>query len=190
MVRGGIPIPFMKINAASGPRLRFNLGRSILAKPPNRKRALEYLAASGAVPNSVIERDGMCSTIRAGRDGLSAQWWLDRQKAVPIARAARRFAGANPDLQRPRRQAASWARSRSFPQGRCEAGPTADRTRLVHRGSLQALGDQAAGQVRARAGLDVSDLSEPICPVLDGNRKSSTKGQTVANDPFRTFLAN
>jgi len=28
LVRGGIPIPFMKINAASGPRLRFNLGRS------------------------------------------------------------------------------------------------------------------------------------------------------------------
>jgi hypothetical protein len=45
----------------------------------------------------VIERDGMCS-IRAGGDGLSAQWWIGRQNAVPIARAARRFAGANPDL--------------------------------------------------------------------------------------------
>jgi hypothetical protein len=38
----------------------------ILAKPPNRKRALEYLAALGAVPISISERDGMCSTIRAG----------------------------------------------------------------------------------------------------------------------------
>jgi hypothetical protein len=34
----------------------------------------------------------MCS-IRTGRDGSSAQWCDDRQKAVPIARAARRFAG-------------------------------------------------------------------------------------------------
>jgi hypothetical protein len=49
LVRGGIPIPFMKINAASGPGLRCNLGRSMLAKPPNRKRALEYLLALGAV---------------------------------------------------------------------------------------------------------------------------------------------
>jgi hypothetical protein len=36
----------------------------MLAKPPNRKRAVEYLAASGAVPITVIERDGACS-IRA-----------------------------------------------------------------------------------------------------------------------------
>jgi hypothetical protein len=31
-------------------------------------------------------------SIRAG-DGSSAQWWVDRQKAVPVARAARRFGG-------------------------------------------------------------------------------------------------
>jgi len=31
----------------------------MLAKPPNRKRALDYLAASGAVPISIIERDGV-----------------------------------------------------------------------------------------------------------------------------------
>jgi hypothetical protein len=42
---------------------------------------LEYLALCGAVPISVIERDGMCS-IRAGGDDSSAQWWVDRQKAV------------------------------------------------------------------------------------------------------------
>ena len=41
----------------------------------------------------VIERDGMCS-IRAGGDSLSAQWCTDRQKAVPVARSACRFAGA------------------------------------------------------------------------------------------------
>jgi len=35
--------------------------------------ALEYLALFGAVPISVIERDGMCTTIRAGGDGSSAQ---------------------------------------------------------------------------------------------------------------------
>ena len=39
LVRGGIPIPLMKINAASGPGRRFNLARSMLAKAPNRKRA-------------------------------------------------------------------------------------------------------------------------------------------------------
>jgi hypothetical protein len=33
----------------------------------------------------VVERDGMCSTIHAGGDGLSAQWWIDRKKAVPVA---------------------------------------------------------------------------------------------------------
>jgi hypothetical protein len=62
------------------------------------KAARKYLALCGAVPISVIERDGMCSTIRAGGDGLSAQWWIDRKKAVPVARAARRFADAKADL--------------------------------------------------------------------------------------------
>jgi hypothetical protein len=55
------------------------------------------LALCGAVPISVIERDGMCS-IRAGGDGSSAQWWVDRQMAVQLTRAARRFAGAEADL--------------------------------------------------------------------------------------------
>jgi hypothetical protein len=39
-------------------------------------------------------------SIRAGGDGSSAQWWTNREKAVPIARAARRFAGANADLSK------------------------------------------------------------------------------------------
>ena len=44
----------------------------------------------------VVERGGMCS-IRAGGDGSSAQWWVARSKAVPVARGTRRTAGANPD---------------------------------------------------------------------------------------------
>jgi len=32
-------------------------------------------------------------SIRAGGDGSSAQRWIDQQKTLPIARAARRFAG-------------------------------------------------------------------------------------------------
>jgi hypothetical protein len=50
--------------------------------------------------------------LRAGGDGLSAQWWVDQSKAVPVARAARRFAGAKADLStpmapRPRRRCAA-----------------------------------------------------------------------------------
>ena len=45
----------------------------------------------------VLSLSRLCSTIRAGGDGSSAQWWIDRQKAVPT-RAARRFAGAKADL--------------------------------------------------------------------------------------------
>jgi hypothetical protein len=61
------------------------------------KAALEYLDLCGAVPISVIKRDGMCS-IRAGGDRSSAQWWGDRKKAVPVAKAARQFAGAKGNL--------------------------------------------------------------------------------------------
>jgi hypothetical protein len=31
----------------------------------------------------VVERDGIC-TIRAGGDGSSAQWWVDRQSSPPV----------------------------------------------------------------------------------------------------------
>jgi hypothetical protein len=41
-----------------------------MSTPINTKtRAVEYLAATGAVPITLIERDGKCS-IRAGGDGL------------------------------------------------------------------------------------------------------------------------
>ena len=49
--------------------------------------------------------------------------------------------------------------------------------------SLPAVDDQTAGQVTARAGLGVNDLSATICPVLHGNRKYSTQGQNDANGP-------
>ena len=44
---------------------------------------------------------------------------------------------------------------RSFPPRGCEAGPAADRAGSLRGRSLPAVGDQAAGQVTARAGLDV-----------------------------------
>ena len=57
--------------------------------------------------------------------------------------------------------------------------------------SLSAVGDQAAGQGTARAGLDVnepkrfcaSSRGATICPVLDGNRKKSTLARNDPNDP-------
>jgi hypothetical protein len=55
----------MKINAASGPGLRFNLGRSMLAKPPNRKRALEYLVALGAVTMERLPGSSLPDELRA-----------------------------------------------------------------------------------------------------------------------------
>jgi hypothetical protein len=52
LVRGGIPIPFMKINAASGPRLRFNLGRSTLAKPRTENARWRGFAGARAAPSA------------------------------------------------------------------------------------------------------------------------------------------
>ena len=73
----------------------------MLAKPPNRKRALEYLEASGAVPITIIERDGVC-TIHAGGKSetvsdIISTVWLAEQDAARVAREARRLAGDSPD---------------------------------------------------------------------------------------------
>jgi hypothetical protein len=46
----------MKINAASGPGCSFNLGRCLLQKAPNRKRATDISRYRAAVPISVTER--------------------------------------------------------------------------------------------------------------------------------------
>jgi hypothetical protein len=55
----------------------------MLAKAPNRKRAVAYLAASGAVPITIIEHDGVCS-IRTGTTTngttittTAARWWIE-----------------------------------------------------------------------------------------------------------------
>src|SRR4030088_3586469 len=91
----------------------------MLARSPNRKRAEQYLAASGAVPISVVTtelRDGVCSISTgkiagqsaartadpASRDAdtgtVAARWWIAERDAAPVAALARRFAGVAPDL--------------------------------------------------------------------------------------------
>jgi hypothetical protein len=73
----------------------------MLAKSPDRKRAVEYLAACGVVPITVIERDGVCS-IHVGIAGpVSGRWWLAAQDAARVAARARRLAGKSPDLAQP-----------------------------------------------------------------------------------------
>jgi hypothetical protein len=66
----------------------------------DRKRAENYLTASGAVPISVMRRDGVCS-IHAGRAGahgdvVSTQW-ISEAQAIAVTREARRCAGDHPD---------------------------------------------------------------------------------------------
>jgi hypothetical protein len=73
----------------------------MLAKPPNRKRAVEYLRASGAVPIAIIERDGACS-IHAGSKSpnlgdIISTVWLAEQDAARVAKEARRLAGDSSD---------------------------------------------------------------------------------------------
>jgi hypothetical protein len=76
----------------------------MLAKAPNRKRAVEYLALSGAVPITIIERDGVCSIstgkTTTGRTGatIAARWWITAAMASPVAAQARQLVGAKPDL--------------------------------------------------------------------------------------------
>ena len=62
--------------------------------------SLGYLAASGAVPITIIERVGVCS-IHTGTKitgTVAARWWINERDAAPVARAARTFAGDRPDL--------------------------------------------------------------------------------------------
>jgi hypothetical protein len=72
--------------------------------PPPRIALSDWIESNIRLPEGVsagcrCSPDHRVGTrLRAGGDGLSAQWWIDRSKAVPVARAARRFAGANPDL--------------------------------------------------------------------------------------------
>jgi hypothetical protein len=76
----------------------------MLARSPNQKRATEYLLASGAVPITIIERDKSDGadtfSISIGKitGAIAARWWIAEQDAAPVARKARRLAGADPDL--------------------------------------------------------------------------------------------
>jgi hypothetical protein len=85
----------------------------MLAKAPNRKRAEQYLAASGAVPISVTER----ATIHTGSKitgTVAARWWIAERDALRVANAARLCAGADRTYLRPspawRDQPPPWAR--------------------------------------------------------------------------------
>ena len=49
-------------------------------------------------PPYIIGPRAASISIHTGGDGSSAQWRVDRRKAVPVTRAARRFAGAKADL--------------------------------------------------------------------------------------------
>jgi hypothetical protein len=71
----------------------------MLAKAPNIKRAIEYLAACGAVPIAIIERDGLCS-IHAGKIAgtVAARWWISERIAPRVAAQARRLADVSPDV--------------------------------------------------------------------------------------------
>jgi hypothetical protein len=54
------------------------------------------------VPISIIERDGVCSIHAGGKTPtigeLVSTVWLNERDAAPVASAARRLAGAAPDL--------------------------------------------------------------------------------------------
>jgi len=69
---------------------------AMLARSPNRKVAAAFLAASGAVPISIVERDGVgvIVTGKTSASGIAARWWLHRASdASRVASAARRLAG-------------------------------------------------------------------------------------------------
>jgi hypothetical protein len=56
----------------------------MLARSPNRKRAIEYLAACGATAIAIIVRDGI-ATIIVGKTAtgstVAARWWIAPQDA-------------------------------------------------------------------------------------------------------------
>jgi hypothetical protein len=79
----------------------------MLARSPNRKRATEYLHASGAAAIWIIERDKSDGTdtfsITTGSKGgagarITSTWWTTAAMAPRVASAARRLAGPAPDL--------------------------------------------------------------------------------------------
>jgi hypothetical protein len=82
----------------------------MLAKAPNRKAAVAYLAASGAVPITIKSAGGLACTITTGTKitgTIAGRWWIAALDAARIASAARQGAGPDPATapwrdQRPR----------------------------------------------------------------------------------------
>jgi hypothetical protein len=70
------------------------------AKAPNRKRAEQYLAASGAVPIAIFLRGEGCSIHTGSKitGTVVARWWIAARDAPRVSTAARQGAGANPDV--------------------------------------------------------------------------------------------
>jgi hypothetical protein len=69
----------------------------MLAKSPNRKRAEQYLIASGATAITVTDT-GKISTSAKITGTVAARWWTSAQDATRVAGAARQLAGPAPDV--------------------------------------------------------------------------------------------
>jgi hypothetical protein len=72
----------------------------MLARSPNRNAAVAYLAACGATPITIVDRDGV-GVIIVGKTAsgiVAARWWLPSQDAQRVAGAARRLVGAGADV--------------------------------------------------------------------------------------------
>src|SRR5260370_11042104 len=115
----------------------------------DRKRAESYLAASGATPINVIQRDGVC-TIHAGRGGahgdvVSTQW-IDERQAIAVTREARRFAGDRQDGA-----TAADALARAAASQRVSL--TADHVAIERAGAASAKVEQHLEALRASGGL-------------------------------------
>jgi hypothetical protein len=105
----GAPIGFgrahLRLRSNAGPRKMIRLrnapfdSTSPMARSPHRKAAVAYLAASGAVPITVIDRDGV-GVVIVGRtsDTVAGRWWIHAHAAARVAAQARRFAGIAPDV--------------------------------------------------------------------------------------------
>jgi hypothetical protein len=69
----------------------------MLAKSPNRKRAEQYLAASGAVPITIIDTGKISTNVKI-TGTVAARWWIAAADAARVAGSARQCAGADPDV--------------------------------------------------------------------------------------------
>jgi hypothetical protein len=74
----------------------------MLAKAPDKKRAVAYLEASGAAAIWIKSASGLASTHTGSKLAKSGEfisaWWITAAMAPRVASAARQCAGAEPDL--------------------------------------------------------------------------------------------